>query len=97
MKEKSFSFALALAMLALSGVAAASEPVQLSEAQMDSVSAGVQSSTAAATAAARFGTASASARTSAFVSGPVRITQASALGVALGFGATANAVAGSTY
>jgi len=97
MKEKSFAFALTAAMLALSGAAGAAEPIQLSEAQMDAVSAGVQRSTAAATASARIGTASARASTSAYASGPVRITQASALGVALGFGATANAVAGSTY
>lgn len=97
MHKKAIISVLTGTMMSIAGVASAAEPMQLSEAQMDSVSAGVQQSVATGSASAVLGTAFAGARTAAFASGPVRITTASALGVALGVGAGATTSAGSSF
>jgi hypothetical protein len=76
--------------------AGAAEPLLLSDEQLDAVAAGLQSSTATSSASAVLGLASARASTFGISAGPVRMTQASGMALALGTGATANATAGST-
>lgn len=97
MKTKILRCLLAGGMLCAGTIAGAAEPLQLSEAQMDSVSAGAQNSWATGTASALVGTAYARSSTSAYSSGPVRTTRASALSVATGIGASATASAGSSF
>jgi hypothetical protein len=98
MNKTRFLSTLAALLLAAgaASTAGAAEPLQLSDAQLDLVAAGVQSSIATSSASAVLGLASTQASTFALSAGPVRMTQASATGLALGFGATANAAAGST-
>lgn len=96
MNKKVIISVLTGTLMSVAGLAGAAEPVQLSETQMDSVSAGQQSA-AAGSASALLGTAFVGVTTTAFESGPVRITSASALGVALGTGSQATTVAESTF
>lgn len=97
MKTKILRSLIAGGMLCGGVAANAAEPLQLSEAQMDSVSAGAQNSWATGTASSLVGTAYARSSTYAYSSGPVRITRASALSVATGIGSSATASAGSSF
>lgn len=94
-------------MLALGGGAAiagetstSQEPVQLSvqlsDSQMDRVSAG-QQSWAFGSASALYGTVRSTSRSSAISAGPLRYTSASNSSYAFGFGTSANAEAGSSF
>lgn len=94
---KIFKSLVAGGVLCAAGIAGAAEPVQLTEAQMDSVSAAGQRSWATGSASSLFGTAYARTDTYAVQAGPVRITRASALSVATGFGSSATASAGSAF
>jgi hypothetical protein len=96
MKTNAFTPVLAVGLVLVAGLASASEPMQLTESQMDAVSAG-QVSVASGSALSWYGTASSQATTSAFSQWPVRITNASAISVATGFGARATASAGSSF
>lgn len=96
MKKNNFAPALVASLFFASGLASAAEPMQLTDSQMDAVSAG-QWSVASGSAFSWYGTASSQATTSAYSRGPVRITSASAIGVAIGFGSGATAAAGSSF
>lgn len=97
MKKKALASAIAAGLLCAAGLASAAEPMQLTESQMDSVSAGGQSSVAYGTASAWYGTAYVKVSTSAYQNGGLRTTRASALSVATGFGASAHSSAASTF
>lgn len=90
-------------MLALGGGAAyageastVQEPMQLSENQLDRISAG-QQSWAFGSASALYGSIGSSSRSSAIAAGPLRYTSASNSSYAFGFGTSANAKAGSSF
>lgn len=97
MKRNAPPSVFAASLLALASAANAAEPMPLSDTQMDSVTAGALSSTATSAASVAAGTVFVRASTSTYFSGPYRSTQASALGVALGTGASANASTHSAY
>ena len=96
MKKNTFTPMLAAALICAAGLASAAEPMQLTESQMDAVSAG-QVSVASGSALSWYGTASSQATTSAYSRWPVRVTSASAISVATGFGSLATASASSTF
>ena len=86
-------YALTGAMLLTTSLANAAGPVDLTNTQMEAVSAGVQTSTSAATASARFGFAATNSQTYANKTGSVVITSSTSSGVAGGTGAGAGATA----
>jgi hypothetical protein len=71
--------------------------VDLSAAQMDQVAAGYQQSTSDATASALLGFATTASNTYASVTGPIRSTGSTSVGVAGGFGAGATATAATWF
>lgn len=97
MKKTAWASAVAGVLISAASLASAAEPLQLTESQMDGVSAGAQMSYSTGTASALIGTAYSRSSTSAVASGPVRITRASTLSLATGFGVTATSSAGSTF
>ncbi|WP_147376936.1 hypothetical protein [Noviherbaspirillum saxi] len=96
MLKKAFLPMLMGSLFSVSDLACAVEPMQLTESQMDTVSAG-QTSAAVGSASSLFGTAHVRATTYAYSGGSVRITRAGALSVATGFGSLASASAGSSF
>lgn len=95
-KRSAARLILALSLMPAAGLASAAGPVQLDESQMDAVSAG-QASVATASASVLFGVTFSKANTFAFTNQTVQITQAGAVGAAVGFGALAAASATSYF
>lgn len=95
-KRNAARLMLAMMLMPAAGLASAAAPILLDESQMDAVSAG-QASVATASASALFGVTYSKAHTFAFTDQTVQITQAGALGAAVGFGALATASATSYF
>ena len=87
---------LATSLMSAAGIASAAGPIQLDEVQMDAVYA-AQGSVAAASAFALAGATYSQATTYAFTQHTVRLTNAGALGAAVGFGSSATASAMSYF
>ena len=96
MKRSAARLILAISLMPAAGLAIAAGPIQLDESQMDAVSAG-QVSVSTASASALFGATYSKATTYAFTNQTGRVTQAGALGAAVGFGALATASATSYF
>lgn len=95
-KTKS-SICIAALLASMATAVGAAEPLRLSDSQMDSVAAGVQTSYAGGSASAWYGIVRSWSQASTASSGPVHYTTASSLNFAIGTGTTATAYAGSTF
>jgi len=94
--KKTLAAIAAGALLSIGGFASAAEPMQLTDNQMDTISAG-QSSWASSGGHAIFGVVATGADSSSasYFHGAVKVTNASTATIALGFGVGAGASAGS--
>ena len=93
MKIGRFNVAATLVLSAASAVSGASEPLALSEQQMNSIAAGSQQSTSIATAMAQLGLATTISQSTALTAYGIQYTSSTSIGLAAGIGAGAQAAA----